>query len=264
MKILRNSSAFLLLFLTVMVTLSTVLFFFDISISRLHIITSFIIKNRNTKKEYYEAKKKLMFKEYYMTVLISLVVIILSTLISTFMFDRSSDGNTYHKDAIGLLKEGFNPSKENSFKFIEKRDNNTNLTDYTIWTDHYAKANWIMAANFYKTTNNIESGKAMNFISIYIVFSLIFTSLVKVFDDKKKGFILSLLIVINPITASQMLTYYNDQLVYLYLILSIFYLIKLDRDLDDKESWMYYILTFILLFNTKFNGMGYLLVFSFL
>ena len=272
MKILRNSSAFLLLFLTVMVTLSTVLFFFDISISKLHLITSFIIsgvgyyfiiKNRNTKKEYYDSKKKMILKEYCMTLLISLVVIILSTLISTFMFDRSSDGNTYHKDAIGVLKEGFNPVKESSKDFIIERDGNDRLANYSIWTDHYAKANWIMASNFYKLTNNIESGKAMNFISMYIVFGLIFTSLVEVLGFKK-SLILSLIVVINPITASQMLTYYNDQLVYLYLMLSIFCLIKIDKNINDKEYWFYYILTFILLFNTKFNGMGYLLVFSFL
>ena len=152
MKILKNSGAFLLLFLTTIVIFSTTLFFFDVSITRYHLIISFIISSIL----YYFASERTLFKkEYFKTILLSLLVIVISTGIATFTFDRSSDGNTYHKDAIGLLKEGFNPAKETSYSFIEKRDNSTELTDYTIWTDHYAKANWIMAANFYKTTNHI-------------------------------------------------------------------------------------------------------------
>ena len=154
-------------------------------------------------------------------------------LIGSLTFDRSSDGNTYHKDAIGVLKEGFNPVYEESYNFIKKRDKATNLTDYSIWTDHYAKANWQMAANFYSLTNNIESGKAMNFISLYIVFGILFTYLLEIFT-LKKALAISLLTVINPITASQMLTYYNDQLVCLYLFLGIFCLIKLLKDINNK------------------------------
>ena len=260
MKILKNSGAFLLLFLTLMVVISTILFFFNISISSFHLIISFIISGISY---YFISKKNLVRKEFIYTILLSIGVIFISTLISTYTFDRSSDGNTYHKDAIGVLKEGFNPVYESSKTFIKDRDGNNKLTNYSIWTDHYAKANWIMASNFYKLTGNIESGKAMNFISIYVVFSLIFTSLVEMIGFKK-SLILSLLIVINPITAAQVFTYYNDQLVLLYLFLSIFYLIKIDKDINNKKYWFYYILSFILLANTKFNGLGYLLVFSFL
>ena len=259
-KYLKNSGLFLLMFLSFMVLGTTLLFFINITISKFHLISFLII---SVISYYFISKRKLSNKEFLLTILISLLVIFSSTLISGFMFDRSSDGNTYHKDAVGVLKEGFNPVYDESFNFIKNRDNSLKLTNYSIWTDHYAKANWIMAANFYSLTNNIETGKAMNLISIYIVFSLVFVSLTNLLS-KKNAFILSILTVINPITASQMFTYYNDQLVYLYLFLAIFCLIRLDKDISSYENWFIYILTFILLANTKFNGMGYLMVFSFL
>ena len=259
-NILKHSGLFLLLFLTLMVLGTTLLFFIHVSISRFHLIGFLIITSIIY---YFITKKKLKTKDYIITLLLSILVILASMLVATYTFDRSSDGVTYHKDAIGVLKEGFNPVYQESYDFIKKRDNSTKLTNYSIWTDHYAKANWIMASNFYSLTNNIETGKAMNFISMYIVFSLVFTYLIDILD-KKKSLVLTLLLVINPITAAQMLTFYNDQLVCLYLFLSVFCLIKLDKDLYDKETWFTYILTFILLSNAKFNGLGYLLVFSFL
>ena len=258
-KLIKNSGYFLLMWLSLTVVISTILFFFNISITCINLFISFII-SAVLSYLFNNKDKSFLLK----VVSLSTIIIVLSIIISTFMFDRSSDGNTYHKDAIGVLKEGFNPIYQSSFDFIEKRsDGDGKLTNYSIWIDHYAKANWIIAANIYSLTNNIESGKAMNIISIYIVFSILFGNLLEIFNTKK-ALLLSLIVAINPITASQMFTYYNDQLVYLFLILSIFFLIKLDSNINDKKSWFYYFLTFTVLSNTKFNGLGYLLVFSFL
>ena len=257
-NIFKHSALYLLLFLTLMVSLSTILFVFRINISRYHLI-SFLILNSII---YYFIMKR-DTKSFFKVLGISLLVIVISTLVATFTFDRSSDGNTYHKDAIGVLKEGFNPVHDSSYDFIIKRDNDKRLTNYAIWTDHYAKANWIMGANFYSLTGNIESGKAMNYISMYILFVLLFITLL----SKLKwvsSLVISLLTVINPITASQMFTYYNDQLVYLYLFICILMLFKLTKNINDRESWFIYILSFILITNTKFNGLGYVMVFSFI
>lgn len=258
-NLFKHSAIFLLLFLCLMFTGTTLLFIVNVSITKFHLISFLILSSIIY---YFINKKRLDKKSFFKVLSISLIVISFSTLVSTFMFDRSSDGNTYHKDAIGVLKEGFNPVYEESSKFIIKRDNSKQLANYAVWTDHYAKANWIMAANFYSLTGNIESGKAMNIISLYIVFVLVFVNLTKIVS-KRKSFIISLLVVFNPIVSSQLFTYYNDQLVCLYLFLSILMLIKIDLDFKNKENWFIYILTFILLSNTKFNGMGYLLVFSF-
>ena len=91
MKILKNSGAFLLLFLTLMVVISTILFFFNISISSFHLIISFIISGISY---YFISKKNLIKKEFLYTIILSIIVIFISTLISTYTFDRSRDGNT--------------------------------------------------------------------------------------------------------------------------------------------------------------------------
>ncbi len=260
MKKIKEIGIFLLMLLCIITVGSTLLFFFKISITPYHLPFFIFI----TGILYYLLKRKQGKKEIFSVIFISLGIIIISIFISSFMFDRSSDGNTYHKDAIGVLKEGFNPIYQSSSNMIEKRsDDSKILTEYSIWIDHYAKANWIIAANFYALTGNIESGKAMNFLTMYIVFSILFTTLITQFD-KKKAFIISMIAVLNPITAAQLFTYYNDQLVCLFLFLAILCLIKIDYDFNNKENWFIYILTFILLSNTKFNGFGYLLVFSFL
>lgn len=260
MKKVKETSIYLLILMSTILIGTTLLFMCKIGLTMYHLPLFIIL----TTVFYYILRKKDSITDIIKVVILSLLIIIVSTLISSFMYDRSSDGNTYHKDAIGVLKEGYNPVYESSKDFIERRnDPSKELTSYSIWTDHYAKANWIIASNFYSLTNNIESGKAMNLISMYIIFGFMFTSISLVLD-KKKSFILALIITINPITASQMFTYYNDQLVCLYLFLSILFLIKLDHNINDKETWLFYILTFIILANMKFNGLGYLLVFSFL
>ena len=259
MKQIKETSIFLLMLMANILIGTTLLFFCKIMITPFH-LPGFILL---TSLFYFLLRRKVTKKEILTTIILSLLIVSLSTLISSFMFDRSSDGNTYHKDAIGVLKEGFNPVYESSIKQIRKRqDDSKILTNYSIWTDHYAKANWIIAANFYSLTNNIESGKAMNLISMYLVFGFIFTSLSTCMTTKK-AMILALITVLNPITASQVFTYYNDQLVCMYLFLAILFLIKLDKNINDKNSWFYYFLTFIILANMKFNGLGYLLVFSF-
>ncbi len=261
-KIIDRTSIFLLEFLTIILLFTIPLFFIRISITRYHFILSFII---TVIVDYFINKKKdKTIKEYLKYVFFSFLIVLVSILVSTYMFDRSSDGNTYHKDAVGVLKEGFNPVYEESYDFIVKRDGNDNYSKYNIWTDHYAKNNWIIEANIYKLTNNIESAKAINLISAYIAFGIIFTILSNIKFGTIKSIILALITVINPVTGAQFFTFYNDQLVFIYLALSVLMLIMIDKKINDKKSWYIYIMSFIMLSNMKFNGMGYLMVFSFL
>ena len=259
-NVFKHSAIFLLFYLCMIVVVTTLLYFVHISISCYYLPIIGLISGISY---YFISKKELLLKDYFKVLLIALIVMIISMVVTSFTFDRSSDGNTYHKDAVGVLKEGFNPVYSESKNFIIKRDSDDKLTNYSIWTDHYAKANWIMGANFYSITGNIESGKAMNFISIYIVFVIIFIGLASLLSWQK-SLAISLITVINPITASQMFTYYNDQLVCLYLFLAIFMLFKLTKNIKDKEAWFIYILSFVLLTNTKFNGLGYIMIFSFI
>ncbi len=262
-KNIKDSGILIFIFLVFLFIGPSILFFLRVPILRMNVILYFFGACLFYHFLHTHIRKQtLPLREFFKTIVLSIGVIFFSLLISCFLFDRSSDGDTYHKDAIGVFKEGFNPIYESSEDFIERRlDDSKSLTTYSIWTDHYAKANWIIAANLYSFTGNIESAKAMNFLSLYVLFLFIFFTFYE-----KWGIVKSLLfagiISINPITASQLYTFYNDFLVCIYLFLAILLLLRLDKK-ESVEDWIFYGFTFLLLANLKFNGLGYLLVFSF-
>ena len=89
-----------ILFLTLMTLGTTLLFFININITRYHLIIFLIFSGV---VYYFISRKKLDNKSFIKMIGVSLIVIIFSTLLSTFLYDRSSDGNTYHKNkAYGM------------------------------------------------------------------------------------------------------------------------------------------------------------------
>lgn len=263
LKSVKESGILIFLFLVFLFLGPSLCFFLKIPILSINVILYFII---SCLFYYflcvYIRKEHFLISEFFKTMGLSISIIIFSLFICCFLFDRSSDGDTYHKDAIGVLKEGWNPVYESSKTFIEKReDDSRSLTTYSIWIDHYAKANWILAANLYCFTGNIESTKAMNLLSLYVLFIFLFSACQKKWG-LGKSLIFAFLVCFNPIVVSQLYTFYNDFLVCVYLFLAIFLLFCLDQK-ESKEIWIYYAMTFIMLSNLKFNGLGYLLVFSF-
>jgi len=263
LKNVKESGILIFIFLVFLFVGPSILFFLKVPILSINVLIYFTLACLS----YYFIctcikKEKVALFHFSKSICLASIVIVFSLFLSCFLFDRSSDGDTYHKDAIGVLKEGFNPVYSSSLDFIkDRKDDSKNLTTYSIWTDHYAKANWVIAANLYSFTGNIESAKAMNFLSLYVLFMFIYFA----FSEKwgwKKAFVFAFIVTFNPITASQLYTFYNDFLVCVYLFLTIFFLLQLDKK-ETKELWIYYGLCFLLLSNLKFNGLGYLLVFSF-
>lgn len=261
LSIIKDSGMYLLLILTITLIITSILFILNISITKFNLIISILISSIIL---FLIQKDK---KKFIKTIILSFIVLTISTLISTYTFDRSSDGNTYHKDAVGNLYLGWNPVYESSEKFVNKnlKIENYDMHEYDIWKDHYAKANWILQANFYKLTDNIESGKAINFLFIYILFTISFTY----FYSKigVKSLFLSLIITFNPITCNQLYTFYNDQLgtsLLFTLIISLLKIVDKNDKEDVKLKFLYLFLTFIIITNIKFNIMGYSMIFTFI
>ncbi len=263
MDILKYSAFFLLLVLSVTLFISSCLYYVHISLSKFHFLGSIVISGCLL----YIIKKylKISSKTVLYSILVGLIVIFTSVLLMTFIYDRSSDGNTYHKDAIGNFYLGWNPVYEESHDFVEKefKNNSKKMHDYDIWKDHYAKANWILEASVYKLTDHIESGKAINVILMYILFAFVF-----VYFYQKigwKAILLSLAVTFNPISCNQMFTFYNDQLGASLFFLLVLILIKI-CDKKDKstlvEKYGSLFLVFPIITNIKFNIMGYAMVFT--
>lgn len=127
----------------------------------------------------------------------------------------------------------------------------------------YSKGTWITAAALYKITGHIEHGKTFNFLLIIASF-FITLSAFKNFKqiNHGKAIILSFLLSFNPVSICQTLSFYVDgQLSSLLVIMaSLGYLLFV---LNDKLVIINLLgLSIIMIFNVKFTGFVYALVFS--
>lgn len=149
----------ILIFLATVVWLSTFFFLLGVPIQPFTIPLAIIISFFFT-----AYIGRLTSKDAASLAIAMVATIFICALVSTYVYDFSFDGNTYHKTTIGMMKNGWNPVYE-SFE-------NAALTlkiipddyDWPIWYDHYPKASWIIGAAFYRLSGNIETGKCMNML----------------------------------------------------------------------------------------------------
>ena len=275
-QIFRNSGIILLFFITNVLIITSLLFFVGVSITAFHAPIAFIITIIETIIVY---RKKSGVKEITISILISILIIVLSIILVGNTYDLSWDGNTYHKTAVGSLKNGWNPVYEKVEDFTTDKGNKIDVDveeNNKIWINHYPKASWIFAATIYSITNNIESAKIINIVMMYICFSLIYTYMNKKIHNIWAT-IVSLLIVINPITVTQIFNYYIDGLLGLCLFIILSSLIaitsiknkkedenNIERKFELKENFIILANIIVIIINLKFTGLVYAAIFCFL
>lgn len=277
LSLIRNSGILLLMFITNIILLTSILFFVNISISSFHAIIAFTI----TVVEFsFIYRKRVNIKQASTSIILVLLLLILAVMVSSKTYDLSWDGNTYHKTAIGSLKNGWNPVYQKVEDFnkeqgnvidVDKKENNK------VWVNHYPKASWIFAANIYSITNNIESAKILNMLMMYVAFTIIFTYLAKRIN-KILALIVSLLIVVNPLTVPQLFNYYIDGLLGITLFIILYSLIAITdikinsrENIEEeeertllKENFLILANSIIIIINLKFTGLVYAAIFCFL
>lgn len=165
------------------------------------------------------------------------------------------------REQFGLLADGWNPLYEHIEDFEIKRNEKMLIKDESpIYINHYAKASNIFAANIYKTTGNIECGKAINTISIIMIF--LFTLSFLLYKNKSLPFSLlfSLCVCTYPVICAQFLTNYLDMLVYvfLYLLIYSFFIMEEKKFIISKsEILIFYFMILTLCINLKVSLFGY-------
>ncbi|MBE5812258.1 MAG: hypothetical protein E7314_01210 [Clostridiales bacterium] len=261
------SSLFLLIALVTILIFSSVLFIFNMDIvgffSIISILLSFFIY-------YFVTIKKGQFSKLEIVLgnILAVILIILAIILSTQIYDFAWDSNWYHKSALGCLKLGWNPVYQAFEEFIPKTDMAVGcLKSAKIWVDHYCKASWIVGANIYSLTNNIETAKAINLIMIFILFGISYHYFVSTRFKFWQALILSFLLVFNPITVSQVFTLYVDNLLMTNLFAIIVMLFAITDNKYGLDRWYkYFILAMLVIFciNIKFTGLAYAGVFCFL
>ena len=195
---------------------------------------------------------------FFISVVCFLFLLIVTVVFYSFVYSGDYDGNTYHKMAIGLLKNGWNPIRESSQTFAD-RYFPIYIRVGSIYIDHYAKGPWIYGAVLYAFTNSVESGKVYNLWALICLFCLAFDYL----QEKTSGvkaFIISLLLCMSPVCMVQLFTYYEDGLLASFLYILV---IALTQCVDGSslhhggQAKLTVFFAMTVLGNIKFTGLLY-------
>ncbi len=202
---------------------------------------------------YFLLSKKVSNIKKIITISIYLILILITPFIFSKTYDVSADGNSYHKTSIGLMSEGWNPIYESSGNFNSSIS--TKIEDIDIWIDHYPKASYFIGVCMYSLTNNIESGKCITFLA-NISLVLLTISILEEKLSKKKAYIIGILIGLNPIVLSQILTFYIDGLMGILFGIELLLLSITNPKSKKINSVFIYLLSCCGIFvNLKFTGL---------
>ena len=261
-----NIGMLLLIFIITDIFVTTILQIGNIPMSCANVIISAIA----TIIIFLLLNKKKINKDNRIIYVVSIIIAILITILSTYFigktYDTTCDGNFYHKPAIGLIKEGWNPLYESSADFCKENDNEIQDKGQFLWMDHYPKATWNFAASIYAITNNIESGKVIIVLLMISIACITYAYLADRLLKNWQAILLAIALVVNPITMAQLFTYYVDGIMGLLVYGIILFLImlsdkKYDR-LSETEKWIGLASEIILCMNIKFTGIYFAAIFS--
>ena len=208
----------------------------------------------------YIRKENVKIKEVLLCIAIFLAVFLISCFLSGSIYGRDWDGNEYHKMAIGLLKNGWNPIAESASTFAEKYFYSDIVNSYAIWIDHYAKGSWMFSAVVYAVTGNLECSKVYHLLGMLCLLMFSVPYLVSKQFNWVRALLFSVIIVFNPISLSQMFSFYVDGLLTCYLFVLILGLLKLceaKNDMEKRRAWFMIWGSMPALANIKFTGLLY-------
>ena len=252
-------STFNILWMTMCLVIPSILYFFHITIHSfsfpLILIVTFIIYIF-----VYGEKKKISIECF----LLFGLVLVVSLLLSYFVFNIHWDGNTYHKTAIGMFSDGWNPLNSDCTSVVDA-DKLTDGIHYNAqWINHYANGGWIISAVWSSFFHNIEIGKAVNIINVFSLFFLLYWFFCTKLTKKRNAALIAAAACFNPITVSEITSFYIDGNLYLYLLLGVLAMILLSDStckLPKKYSLMYLFASVVYCANIKFTGLPYIAFF---
>lgn len=240
--------------------LSSVFFAFHLSVEGWWLIISFFFGSISA---YYFSGKR-HTSDFLEALLAALLFAVLLAFIANLVVDQSYDGNAYHKLAVGLLKNGWNPVYEDP-AVLESELNISGLSRYNLWITSYCKFPWIFAASVYSLTGKLEYGKVYTLVGMLMLFCLSEPVFRKKFSRNQSIF-LALVISVNPVAAAQCDTFYVDgflQIIFFVLALSLLWY-DINPDPEENHLFLSIIWSAMLICSAvKFTGLLYGGIFCF-
>ncbi|RZK16899.1 MAG: hypothetical protein EOO43_14040, partial [Flavobacterium sp.] len=164
-KLLFLIGSWLLSTIAVVLLITSLCFFVDITVQGWQFPVSFIL----TGAIYFLLDKDRGNNSplFLRAFLWSVGIIVLSIFVALQFYDISYDGQTYHMEGIYQLKEGWNPF----YELLPK------MNDLTIYINHYSKGAEVSQSAVYSMIGRIEAGKATNLIMLAGTFCIMLACL---------------------------------------------------------------------------------------
>ena len=237
-------TTFLLTFVFLSISLTSALFLIGVNITNFHFLVFLLFSSFITYIIISNKSDKFQRNKIIINIMLSICILFFTIMIANVFYDNTWDGNTYHKEMIGLMKNGMNPVY--------------NSESGDIWVQHYARAVETFSAVIYSFTGNIESGKALNFIFILILFAQIIKFGIKRNKNIVAILCLAIVVALNPISIVQSTTYYVDGifanvLFFIMLLLLDFALSKKICFKTLKGYWLAMLI--VICINIKFTAL---------
>ena len=194
-----------------------------------------------------------------------LAMVVLAVLLSYLIFNIHWDGNTYHKTAIGLLTDGWNPVRGSCIDVLPEAYRTLGIAYNARWVDHYANGGWVVSAVFASFFGNIETGKAVNLLILLSAAGIVQRCLSVYL--KRRGWVAAITAaaVLQPAVVSQIESYYIDGNLYLYLLLGVAAMLMLgvkNSAFPRRFPLLFLFASIVYCINVKFTGAVYIGMFG--
>lgn len=192
---------------------------------------------------------KIENSSWWRNCLVLYFIILVSLVSSSIAYDPTGDGLTYHQDMIYQLKNGWNP--------VYIHHATGAHPELVTWVSHYAKGIETISATIYAFTNDIESGKAVNFMLVIASFCFINYYFRNAWSELRalKRFYYVFILTLCPVVVAQGLTYYVDWSQYSLLMILVSVLLSADKEIELYQKiaiGMVVILAVCIKFNNAF------------
>ncbi len=190
-----------------------------------------------------------------------LAMVFLAVLLAYLIFNIHWDGNTYHKTAVGLLTDGWNPMRGSCMDVLPEAYRTFGMAYNAKWVDHYANGGWIISAVFASFFGNIETGKAVNLLILLSVAGILQRCLSVYL--KRWGWVAAItaVSVFQPAVVSQIESFYIDGNLYLYLLLGVLAMLLLsiqNSAIQRRYPLLFLFASIVYCINIKFTGAVYI------
>ena len=252
-KLLYNSAIQILVTLSMLVLVTSILWLLKIPMMWFYLPICYIVTIAIQIFAFKTDKKNI-----FLTSILSIAIIIICLLLSGHVYDQSDDGNSYHKETIGLISHKWNPIYDDydEYAIIHNYPHN-----HAMWAKHYPKTTWIIGSGFYMLTGNIETAKAYNCIFMFVGFFILYKGLYELTKKKIISIIISGICIFNPVSLSQVISLYIDGSLGILLFIVILEMLILIKKERNNEFNFIMGSSLLLIINIKFTGLAYAGVF---